>query len=127
MQTRSRSSKATHVSSSQMASALLAQSACCRPCASNRWMRRCAMSREVLMPDKTAHEQQSEQSLIVQAGQINHDGRNTVDAADHAVKKTAVREENDSRHLDLLKLPAKVVVKYIIYFVALWAVYALDV
>ena len=79
------------------------------------------------MPDKTAHEQQSEQSLIVQAGQINHDGRNTVDAADHAVKKTATRKEYDSRHFDLLKLPAKIVVKYIIYFVALWAVYALDV
>jgi hypothetical protein len=79
------------------------------------------------MPDKTTHELQSERSLIGQAGQINHVGRDTVDAKEDVTKKTAEREEYDSRHVDLRKLPAKVVVKYIIYFVALAAVYALDV
>jgi hypothetical protein len=78
------------------------------------------------MPANLTPEHHSERALVAEANDINALGRGTVDATHVADKKTAERAAYDEKHRDLLALPASVIVKYYIYFIALGAVYFLD-
>lgn len=78
------------------------------------------------MPVNLTPEHHSERALIAEANDINGLGRATDDAMRDAARKAEDRAAYDKKHADLLALPASVIVKYYIYFIALTAVYFLD-
>jgi hypothetical protein len=82
--------------------------------------------KEDMMPVNLTPEHHSEQALVAQTNAINTDGRTTHDAILDADRKAEERKAYDKKHADLLALPASEIVKYYIYFIALAAVYFLD-